>query len=229
MCIKIIERYALCRCICKSHAVDACPAYGRGGHEVKTREILVGDTCSRYGKAFSCLSPFDKILGGKQAEWSHSDPILQEASSQVCKPLYEPVYHTVGNQRVYGSTFNGSLGSFRRDHDANLVVGTRESYTEALGSFVFNFATVLDEHVGAWAPAAARACPTDYMPETLARLLEQYTDHLQADAQSTLQGEAVMLIWRHRHQVSGALAEWWRSRSWLQRPLSPSLHSKMLN
>ena len=30
------------------HAVDACPAYGRRGHRVKTLEVLVGSTCSRH-------------------------------------------------------------------------------------------------------------------------------------------------------------------------------------
>ena len=48
MCIKIVERYAVCRCIYYSHSVDACPAYGRRGHSVKTREVLVGYTCSRH-------------------------------------------------------------------------------------------------------------------------------------------------------------------------------------
>lgn len=48
MCIKVVERYAVCRCIYYSHAVDACPAYGRRGHSIKTQEILVGYTCTRH-------------------------------------------------------------------------------------------------------------------------------------------------------------------------------------
>lgn len=48
MCIKIVERYAVCRCIYYSHAIDACPAYGRRGHNIKTQEVLVGYTCSRH-------------------------------------------------------------------------------------------------------------------------------------------------------------------------------------
>lgn len=51
MCIKIIERYAVCKCVYYSHAVDACPAYGRRDHTVRTREVLVGYTCSRHTKA----------------------------------------------------------------------------------------------------------------------------------------------------------------------------------
>ena len=48
MCVKVVERYALCRCIYYSHQVDACPAYGRRGHKVKTQEVLIGYTCSRH-------------------------------------------------------------------------------------------------------------------------------------------------------------------------------------
>lgn len=48
MCIKIVERYKICQCIYYSHAVDACPAYGKRGHSIKTKEILVGYTCDRH-------------------------------------------------------------------------------------------------------------------------------------------------------------------------------------
>lgn len=46
MCIKVIERYAVCRCLYYSHAVDPCPAFGR--HEVKLKEVLVGYACSNH-------------------------------------------------------------------------------------------------------------------------------------------------------------------------------------
>lgn len=46
MCIKVVERYAVCRCLYYTHAVDPCPAFGR--HEVKLKEVLVGYTCSRH-------------------------------------------------------------------------------------------------------------------------------------------------------------------------------------
>lgn len=46
MCIRVIERYAVCRCVFYSHDVDPCPAYGR--HEVKLKEFWVGYTCSQH-------------------------------------------------------------------------------------------------------------------------------------------------------------------------------------
>ena len=48
MCIKVIERYAVCRCIYYSHAVDLCPTQGAANHQVQVAEVLVGYTCSRH-------------------------------------------------------------------------------------------------------------------------------------------------------------------------------------
>ncbi len=53
MCIRVVERYAVCRCVYYSHAIDACPAYGRRDHAVRTKEVLVGYTCSRHSTTSS--------------------------------------------------------------------------------------------------------------------------------------------------------------------------------
>ena len=61
MCIKVVERYASCRCIYYSHDVDACPAYGRRGHTTKTQEVLVGYSCSKHTDASNLLTSRDYI------------------------------------------------------------------------------------------------------------------------------------------------------------------------
>ena len=66
MCIKIVERYAVCRCIYYSHAVDACPAYGRRGHSIKTQEVLVGYTCSRH-------TVYGSRSGTRSTEYNYPD------------------------------------------------------------------------------------------------------------------------------------------------------------
>lgn len=48
MCIQVIERYAVCRCLYYKHQVDACSNYRRRGHDVQTREVLVGYTCNKH-------------------------------------------------------------------------------------------------------------------------------------------------------------------------------------
>lgn len=45
MCYQLVERYAACRCLYYSHAVDRCASYGRRGHCITQREILVGYAC----------------------------------------------------------------------------------------------------------------------------------------------------------------------------------------
>ncbi|KAF2087520.1 hypothetical protein K490DRAFT_41321 [Saccharata proteae CBS 121410] len=46
MCIRIVERYAICGCIYHIHSVDACAFYGR--HQIVDRLVRVGYTCTRH-------------------------------------------------------------------------------------------------------------------------------------------------------------------------------------
>ena len=41
MCIRVFERYAVCRCLYYTHDVDQCSNYMRRGHAVRYREVLV--------------------------------------------------------------------------------------------------------------------------------------------------------------------------------------------
>lgn len=47
MCIRIVERYAVCHCIYHQHSVDPCGMYGQ--HAVEERTILVGYACPNHG------------------------------------------------------------------------------------------------------------------------------------------------------------------------------------
>ena len=48
MCIQLVQRYSRCRCSFYRYAVDPCPAYGRRNHDIRTKEVGVGDSCSRH-------------------------------------------------------------------------------------------------------------------------------------------------------------------------------------
>lgn len=50
MCYQIIERYAVCKCLYHRHAVDPCNNYGRPGHEVTEKTVLVGFVCPDHGR-----------------------------------------------------------------------------------------------------------------------------------------------------------------------------------
>ena len=48
MCIQLVERYATCKCVYYRHAVDSCQRYRENGHEIESREVFVGNACSRH-------------------------------------------------------------------------------------------------------------------------------------------------------------------------------------
>lgn len=48
MCYQLIELYNTCRCIYYQHAVDRCADYGRPGHNIQQRTILVGYACAEH-------------------------------------------------------------------------------------------------------------------------------------------------------------------------------------
>jgi len=50
MCIQIVERYAVCRCLYYRHAVDPCAARGQRGHVVQERTVLVGYLCEQHSR-----------------------------------------------------------------------------------------------------------------------------------------------------------------------------------
>ncbi|KAK3945826.1 hypothetical protein QBC46DRAFT_335996 [Diplogelasinospora grovesii] len=50
MCYQLVELYSACRCLYYQHAVDRCAAYGRPGHGVQRRTILVGISCTEHSQ-----------------------------------------------------------------------------------------------------------------------------------------------------------------------------------
>ncbi|KAK0719565.1 hypothetical protein B0H67DRAFT_599280 [Lasiosphaeris hirsuta] len=48
MCYQLVELYSACRCLYYQHAIDRCAAYGRVGHSITRKTILVGYACSEH-------------------------------------------------------------------------------------------------------------------------------------------------------------------------------------
>lgn len=70
MCMRVVERYAVCKCVYFTHGIDQCSAYGRRGHLVQDKVVLVGHTCpSHSNMRFSAgnddhsLLPFPEHIG----------------------------------------------------------------------------------------------------------------------------------------------------------------------
>ncbi|KEQ61426.1 uncharacterized protein M437DRAFT_52058 [Aureobasidium melanogenum CBS 110374] len=48
MCIQVVERYAVCRCLYHRHSLDPCASYGSRSHGVTERVVLVGYKCPTH-------------------------------------------------------------------------------------------------------------------------------------------------------------------------------------
>ena len=115
MCIKVVERYTVCRCIYYSHAIDACPAYGRRGHSIKIQELWVGYACSRH----TWNSHGEALTGGTgNGSISQEDPGVGNALDK----REECVKETTANTAV-DSPMRGRLMEKLQQ-----VLGTDEQY-----------------------------------------------------------------------------------------------------
>ncbi|KAH0536674.1 hypothetical protein FGG08_006469 [Glutinoglossum americanum] len=48
MCFQVVERYELCRCLYYLHSIDPCEDYGKSGHVIERKTLLVGYTCRNH-------------------------------------------------------------------------------------------------------------------------------------------------------------------------------------
>lgn len=51
MCYQLIELYSSCRCLYYQHAIDRCGNYGRRGHSITQRTLLVGYACQDHAQS----------------------------------------------------------------------------------------------------------------------------------------------------------------------------------
>ncbi|KAK0635316.1 hypothetical protein B0T17DRAFT_586874 [Bombardia bombarda] len=76
MCMQLVELYSACRCLYYQHAVDRCAAYGRPGHGVQRRTILVGYACGEHSAHHSSGYDYNTYSqygdSGHQSHQSHS-------------------------------------------------------------------------------------------------------------------------------------------------------------
>lgn len=63
MCIRVIELFAVCRCVYHTHGVDQCNSYGTLGHGVQDRVVLVGYACREHSGSSHSNSQSSSIQG----------------------------------------------------------------------------------------------------------------------------------------------------------------------
>ncbi|KAI0163515.1 hypothetical protein BJ166DRAFT_295511 [Pestalotiopsis sp. NC0098] len=68
MCYQLVEVYSACRCLYYRHAADKCASYGRPGHSIAKRTILVGYACLEHSTTkASEVKPFERPAAAKDS------------------------------------------------------------------------------------------------------------------------------------------------------------------
>ena len=83
MCIQVVERYSICRCIYYRHAVDPCLYYGKRGHRTVVKEVSVGYQCSKHSLPQDSKGnyPEGRSTGTSQVEKTITDETDDDAAS----------------------------------------------------------------------------------------------------------------------------------------------------
>lgn len=92
MCMRVVERYAVCKCVYFTHGIDQCSAYGRRGHLVQDKVVLVGHTCpSHSNMRFSAGNNDHSLLPFPE----HTGSICSSHSSdgRICSRTEHPSTH----------------------------------------------------------------------------------------------------------------------------------------
>ena len=171
MCIKVIERHSSCRCISHSHQVVPCPAYGRRGHELEVKEILVDYACLRHLGFVGKIDPpvlFPQVLdppifdndGASSVgfEAGYSSSIIERFSPGSAGELSETSFNPTGPP------------------PAKFIINNKLLFKAA--EFVESFAEILFTYNRSWAVPAVCTCPMYRFLAELLRLLERYANEL---------------------------------------------------
>ena len=84
MCIQVVERYAVCRCLYYKHEVDASSTCKSRGHKVQTREVSVGYSCATHSpkgiRQTNWVELSDLRRRGIDSPSSRNPDLLEESS-----------------------------------------------------------------------------------------------------------------------------------------------------
>lgn len=111
MCYQVLELYSACRCLYYQHQVDRCPKYGKRGHGITQRTILVGYACPDHTgeDGVNCLEE-----PARQLDSVFKEKAPPKASARTPKVLPIPTQHEAKETRQDGGSSKQlfeSLGS----------------------------------------------------------------------------------------------------------------------
>lgn len=109
MCYQLVELYSSCKCIYYQHAADKCASYGRPGHCVTKRTILVGYACQEHSRA---IYDYGAPSWSAQSQSSQPRSTLKQAIKQIreTEHVKEPYTLEVSRSAAESGTINRNKG-----------------------------------------------------------------------------------------------------------------------
>ncbi|CAG7559046.1 unnamed protein product [Fusarium equiseti] len=126
MCYQLVELYSACRCVYYAHPVDRCAAFGRPGHSVQKRVILVGYTCSSHSSSHTA----DKSTGIEDHVSDHEENA--SVISDISAPSTNLTFPDDAKQGAADRLYHELLNEFSLRHIWPQIVRLSHDKNEAV-------------------------------------------------------------------------------------------------
>lgn len=93
MCFQPSELYSACRCLYYQHIIDRCAAFGRPGHPIQNRTILVGSACHAHSTSNDIDASQNKPSSSSGDPTSATDSNFVGGYFQRAAELGSPSFH----------------------------------------------------------------------------------------------------------------------------------------
>lgn len=135
MCVRVIERYALCGCLYHAHGVDACAAYGQ--HPISDKVVLIGYACPRHAEHDSSFAKHRDVEDNSATDLSSIFSASSfAASSTTSAPEPDTVdlflNHLQEEEQLQYLWLQVALRSGNQSRCEELIETFLRSYTKAL-------------------------------------------------------------------------------------------------
>lgn len=210
MCYQIIELYSACRCLYYQHAVDFCASYGRPGHDVRQKTILVGYACASHSSSSGIGSSGYYSTSHHLTKPQTTEPVDDDPHEQRSKdiPLTSDDINGVEVDGDDGQTDDDGGNSVFSSFSAastNLTLpgGEAQDIAPALFGDFLNEPSL--RHL--W-PQVVMLSRTKLRAEVnIARFLKRFSEDLQKRAGSNIERDATKFIRRLRWDIARRIFE----------------------
>ncbi|KAK3326835.1 hypothetical protein B0H66DRAFT_551780 [Apodospora peruviana] len=236
MCFQIVELYSACRCLYYQFAVDKCGSYGRPGHGVQRRTILVGYACSYHSSAptgYGYASPRVTAVPGAiveserqkevaRAEETQKNPDVLDSSAtsaRIQDGLSSPEEPSRSLNNL-DSTFDDLDESDSCDQESTVSIASSITTLEGdMVEILFSKLLHFEDLRFLWPQLIVRSCTWKRSHRTIERLLRRYSQDLQTlavntvsnksitDVERTLRVKASKFVRRSRNNIAHRICE----------------------